>query len=147
MRALLALAALAPALALMKPPTNPDLDDAKQLLGNAGKFGPKESSHDARRPRRPPGEDQEGRAIRATQARVPVATEGPFPINGRSERKYEALDCAYEDGLPGSVVQNATRPTTRRTTSPSTRGRRSPTSTSCANGGRTTKRPNSRTGY
>ena len=41
MTRLLLFAAVAPALALLKPPTNPLLDDARQLLGNAGKFAQK----------------------------------------------------------------------------------------------------------
>ena len=44
MRLLLAAALLAPALALMKPPTNPLLDDAKQLLGNVGKLAQKKAA-------------------------------------------------------------------------------------------------------
>ena len=82
----------------MKPPTNPLLDDAKQLLGNVGKVRPEESSHDARRPIKTTGEDQEGRPSSATQARLPVATEGPRSINRRTNRKYEALGLTYEDG-------------------------------------------------
>ena len=41
--ALIAGVALALAWALMKPPTNPLLDDAKQLLGNVGKLAQKKA--------------------------------------------------------------------------------------------------------
>ena len=70
------------------------LDDAKQLLGNAGKFA--QSSHDARTYQNY-GEDQEGRPIRATPA-PPSRDRRPPPTIRRTSRKYEALGLTYEDG-------------------------------------------------
>ena len=73
MRVSMALAALAPAWALMKPPTNPLLDDAKQLLGNAGKFAQKKVATTledlSKLPEKTKKDAQSARLKRASQSR------------------------------------------------------------------------------
>ena len=98
MRLLLAAALLAPALALMKPPTNPLLDDAKQLLGNVGKLAQKKAATAiedlAALPEKTKKDAQSARLKRASQSRQ----KSPDQLSAEQVAKYEALGLTYEDG-------------------------------------------------
>ena len=98
MRLLLAAALLAPALALMKPPTNPLLDDAKQLLGNVGKLAQKKAATAiedlAALPEKTKKDAQAARLKRASQSRQ----KAPDQLSAEQIAKYEALGLTYEDG-------------------------------------------------
>jgi len=98
MRVLLALAALAPAWALMKPPTNPLLDDAKQLLGNVGKLAQKKVTTTledlSKLPEKTKKDAQAARLKRASQSRQ----KAPSQLTEEQIAKYEALGLTYEDG-------------------------------------------------
>jgi hypothetical protein len=89
---------LAPAWALMKPPTNPLLDDAKQLLGNAGKFAQKKVATTledlAALPEKTKKDAQAARLKRASQSRQ----KAPSQLSAEQIARYEALGLTYEDG-------------------------------------------------
>ena len=98
MRQVLLFLAVPAALALMKPPTNPLLDDAKQLLGNVGKLAQKKAATAiedlAALPEKTKKDAQSARLKRASQSRQ----KAPSQLTEDQIAKYEALGLTYEDG-------------------------------------------------
>ena len=98
MRQVLLFLAAPAVLALMKPPTNPLLDDAKQLLGNVGKLAQKKAATAiedlAALPEKTKKDAQSARLKRASQSRQ----KAPSQLSAEQVAKYEALGLTYEDG-------------------------------------------------
>jgi len=96
--AILCLAVLAPTLALMKPPTNPLLDDAKQLLGNAGKFAQKKVATTIEDLAALPAQAaKDARSARLTHA-AKSRQKTPDQLSAEQISSYEAMGLSYVDG-------------------------------------------------